>query len=47
MAKGKKTKLKLPFASEPDKLRQEGDGLWILLRFEWRDASAKPEQPVA
>ena len=36
----------LPFPSAPDALHQEGHWLWIPLRKEWRDVSAKPEEVV-
>lgn len=36
----------LPFPSQPDVLHQEGHWLWIPLRKEWRDVSAKPEEIV-
>lgn len=36
----------LPFPPTPDALHQEGDWLWIPLRREWRDVSAKPEEIV-
>lgn len=36
----------LPFPSQPDALHQEGHWLWIPLRKEWRDVSAKPEEIV-
>jgi len=35
-----------PFPSGPDTLHQEGPWLWIPLRKEWRDVSAKPEEIV-
>lgn len=35
-----------PFPADPDKLHQEGDWLWIPLKQEWRDVSAKPEERV-
>jgi type I restriction enzyme M protein len=34
----------LPFPPAPDALHQEGHWLWIPLRKEWRDVSAKPEE---
>lgn len=36
----------LPFPTAPDALHQEGHWLWIPLRKEWRDVSAKPEEIV-
>ena len=36
----------LPFPPTPDALHQEGHWLWIPLRKEWRDVSAKPEEIV-
>lgn len=36
----------LPFPTTPDALHQEGHWLWIPLRKEWRDVSAKPEEIV-
>jgi type I restriction enzyme M protein len=36
----------LPFPSAPDTLHLEGHWLWIPLRKEWRDVSAKPEEVV-
>lgn len=36
----------LPFPPTPDALHQEGHWLWIPLRKEWRDVSAKPEEVV-
>lgn len=36
----------LPFPPAPDALHQEGHWLWIPLRKEWRDVSAKPEEVV-
>ena len=35
-----------PFPSEPDTLHREGNWLWIPLRSEWRDVTAKPEEIV-
>src|SRR5688572_22116990 len=35
-----------PFPSEPDALHREGNWLWIPLRSEWRDVTAKPEEIV-
>lgn len=48
MAKTKKPthQPSLPFPSTPDALHQEGHWLWIPLRKEWRDVSAKPEEIV-
>ena len=48
MAKTKKPthRPSLPFPPAPDGLRQEGHWLWIPLRMEWRDVSAKPEEIV-
>lgn len=36
----------LPFPATPDALHQNGEWLWIPLRKEWRDISAKPEETV-
>lgn len=36
----------LPFPTTPDALHQEGEWLWIPLRKQWRDISAKPEEIV-
>ncbi|MBK1674709.1 restriction endonuclease subunit M [Ectothiorhodospira shaposhnikovii] len=36
----------LPFPPTPDALHQEGNWLWIPVRKEWRDVSAKPEEIV-
>lgn len=36
----------LPFPPTPDALHQEGNWLWIPLRKEWRDVTAKPEEVV-
>ena len=36
----------LPFPTTPEGLHQEGYWLWIPLRKEWRDVSAKPEEIV-
>lgn len=36
----------LPFPPTPDTLHQEGHWLWIPLRKEWCDVSAKPEEIV-
>lgn len=36
----------LPFPPTPDALHQDGHWLWIPLRKEWRDVSAKPEEIV-
>lgn len=36
----------LPFPGPSDSLHQEGHWLWIPLRREWRDVSAKPEEVV-
>lgn len=36
----------LPFPLTPDELHQEEHWLWIPLRKEWRDVSAKPEEIV-
>lgn len=48
MAKTKKPthQPSLPFPPTPDALHQEGHWLWIPLRKEWRDVSAKPEEIV-
>mgnify|MGYP000968376007 FL=1 len=48
MAKTKKPihKPNLPFPPAADTLHQEGHWLWIPLRKEWRDVSAKPEEIV-
>lgn len=48
MAKTKKPAYtpSLPFPTAPDALHQEGHWLWIPLRKEWRDVSAKPEEIV-
>jgi type I restriction enzyme M protein len=48
MAKTKKPthQPSLPFPAVPDALHQEGHWLWIPLRKEWRDVSAKPEEIV-
>lgn len=48
MAKTKKPthQPSLPFPSTPDALHQEGHWVWIPLRKEWRDVSAKPEEIV-
>lgn len=48
MAKTKKPlhQPSLPFPPTPDALHQEGAWLWIPLRKEWRDVSAKPEEIV-
>ena len=35
-----------PFPADSEKLHQQGDWLWIPLRSEWRDISAKPEEVV-
>ncbi|MFN6250526.1 MAG: N-6 DNA methylase [Acetobacteraceae bacterium] len=35
-----------PFPADPEKLHQEGSWLWIPLRSEWRDVTAKPEEVV-
>lgn len=35
-----------PFPSAPDTLHREGNWLWIPLRSEWRDVTAKPEEVV-
>lgn len=35
-----------PFPADPEKLHQEGSWLWIPLRSEWRDVTAKPEEIV-
>lgn len=35
-----------PFPREPDALHQQDHWLWIPLRKEWRDVSAKPEEVV-
>lgn len=37
---------KTPFPTSPDMLHREGDWLWIPLRSEWRDVTAKPEEIV-
>jgi type I restriction enzyme M protein len=36
----------LPFPLTPDELCQKGNWLWVPLRKEWRDVSAKPEEIV-
>lgn len=36
----------LPFPSGVDALHREGNWLWIPLRKEWRDVTAKPEEIV-
>ena len=36
----------LPFPTTPEALHMEGHWLWIPLRNEWRDVSAKPEEIV-
>src|SRR5574337_1729278 len=48
MAKTKKPthQPSLPFPPTPDALHREGQWLWIPLRKEWRDVSAKPEEIV-
>lgn len=48
MAKNKKPTHtpSLPFPLVPDTLHTEGDWLWIPLRKEWREVSAKPEEVV-
>ena len=50
MAKAKTRKPKdiptTPFPTDSDGLHQQGDWLWIPLRSEWRDISAKPEEVV-
>ena len=35
-----------PFPTAPDTLHREGNWLWIPLRGEWREVSAKPEEVV-
>ena len=35
-----------PFPTDSGELHQQGDWLWIPLRSEWRDISAKPEEVV-
>ena len=35
-----------PFSTNSDELHEQGDWLWIPLRSEWRDISAKPEEVV-
>ncbi len=35
-----------PFPADSEKLHKQGDWLWIPLRSEWRDISAKPEEVV-
>ncbi|WP_439890921.1 N-6 DNA methylase [Ralstonia sp. 25C] len=48
MAKTKKPSHRpsLPFPPTPDTLHREGHWLWIPLRKEWRDVTAKPEEIV-
>lgn len=48
MPKGKKpaTSPKTPFPTEPNTLHRQGDWLWMPLRPEWREVSAKPEEIV-
>ena len=50
MAKAKIRKPKdiptTPFPADSEKLYEQGDWLWIPLRSEWRDISAKPEEVV-
>ncbi len=50
MAKAKIRKPKdiptTPFPADSEKLHEQGDWLWISLRSEWRDISAKPEEVV-
>ena len=41
-----KHKPNLPFPATADALQREGIWLWIPLRREWRDVSAKPEEVV-
>ena len=48
MAKTKKPTYQpsLPFPTAPEALHQDGCWLWLPLRKEWRDISAKPEEIV-
>lgn len=41
-----KTKPSTHFPAAPDSLHREGNWLWIPLRAEWRDVTAKPEEIV-
>jgi type I restriction enzyme M protein len=45
-AKKPNTNPATPFPTEPEQLYQEGSWLWIPLRNDWRNISAKPEEIV-
>ena len=45
-SKKPKTNPKTDFPADPTALHREGDWLWIPLRSEWRDVTAKPEEIV-
>ncbi len=45
-SKKPKNNPKTHFPTEVGALHREGDWLWIPLRSEWRDVSAKPEEIV-
>lgn len=45
-SKKPKNKPSTPFPTDTEKLHQEDNWLWIPLRGEWRDVSAKPEEIV-